>query len=746
MVASSARTAGWEATQLVGPQVVTPFLVYVPPYVGFLNATNLLANNSSAPGVQSLSSTNPNVTITPNYGIGPVNLNISAPPRLNGISYAREFGALPGGVALNDVSITNGTGQFYSASGSFAQTDVGHGVIIYTNLATVLSYHSLAGNWVSNVVYPPLLTTIASVQDGQHATLSDVSLATLVPTKMWYGPDETATVQAAIDRIVLTNWGGEVVLDAGVHYFNGPLRFPSAQNSVLVIPAFNTNQISLTIRGSGGNSFGYYTGYNPTYASTNGTVLICGTKGSGTQPAFIGGNMGAAQNGSPWSSVALHLVDLQLMIPANASIGLINCGYGGGLMAERCTFISDWWGDLTHRANTMAPTSTNAFGVICPGIANNGANTFRNCWFMGFDQGVVTGDHTTLNDVMINACNAAIVNETTFLGGTLSGCNVALQANRYGVLGLNNGYGGYAKLLDLWVENNSCDFSNVISGVIFYHSNHKLIVQPAQMANRLLTFWDDDGSLRSHLDFNDFHLDDTGLTANAPGVSNMPFANLNFAAALSTGPSSPWNTTAPDATTSVAATFVVGCQFTPTADLTVTSLGRWSYSTSEGGASVGLWKTNDTLLGFVNVPSAGGTANAYNYATLPKPISLVSGTSYKLAECVTNVTWHADAVYTVTADATLDSSWYVTSSTLIMPTTQNGGAGDMFGPVSFQYYKTKDVTLPLNSVAAAPNSNSFWISFGNGAAVTNHMVRVVNGSLSDYWCDGTNVYSKTLAP
>lgn len=54
--------------------------------------------------------------------------------------------------------------------------------------------------------------------------------------------------------------------------------------------------------------------------------------------------------------------------------------------------------------------------------------------------------------------------------------------------------------------------------------------------------------------------------------------------------------------------------------------------------------------------------------------------------------------------------------------------------------------LALTNSASAPTSNSFWVIFGNSAGVTNHMLKVVAGSLDDYWCEGTNIYSKALAP
>lgn len=58
----------------------------------------------------------------------------------------------------------------------------------------------------------------------------------------------------------------------------------------------------------------------------------------------------------------------------------------------------------------------------------------------------------------------------------------------------------------------------------------------------------------------------------------------------------------------------------------------------------------------------------------------------------------------------------------------------------------KATSFAYTNTAAAPNSNSFYVIFGNSAGVTNHLIRNVTGNLTDYWCEGTNVYSKALAP
>ncbi len=55
-------------------------------------------------------------------------------------------------------------------------------------------------------------------------------------------------------------------------------------------------------------------------------------------------------------------------------------------------------------------------------------------------------------------------------------------------------------------------------------------------------------------------------------------------------------------------------------------------------------------------------------------------------------------------------------------------------------------SVSFASTPSAPTSNSFWVVFGNSFGITNYMIQVVSGSMSNYWCEGTNVYAKALAP
>jgi len=422
---------------------------------------------------------------------------------INGIVYARQFGAIPDGVVLDDVSTTNGSASFYSPTANFTAGDVGKSVMVYTNLSAAFAYTSTAGNNITNSSASYLVSSIASVEGPHNATLAHTSQGTVNPTRLFYFTDNTAAFQSAINASL----GGIVEVERGVYGFSGPLQNILQQNSVLTIPAFNTNQTSITLRGVG-NSFGYYTGYNPTTSSTNGTVLFCVTKGTTNYPAFIGCNMGIVTNlligsvtsgplGSPWSSVSLKLEGIQFMTPENAQIGIINAMYGGGLIARDCVFMCDFAGDVARRGLKI-PTSTNAFGVLAPGSSNNGQDVFENCWFLDLYIGMRPGDHTAIRDSFLAFCDAAIADP--YLGGYLSMDNTALQANKYGITGLNgvtglgSGIGGTAIINDVWLENNQYDLFNILCAKVSYLSSFKINIFPSYYANSIHQWWRNGGA------------------------------------------------------------------------------------------------------------------------------------------------------------------------------------------------------------------------------------------------------------
>lgn len=80
----------------------------------------------------------------------------------------------------------------------------------------------------------------------------------------------------------------------------------------------------------------------------------------------------------------------------------------------------------------------------------------------------------------------------------------------------------------------------------------------------------------------------------------------------------------------------IGWRFTPTANMTVRSLGRWKTSGNSGSTTVRLQTSTGSDLGTVTVNLSAGTAGTMVYTSLGSPVSLSSGTVYAIVSDETN--------------------------------------------------------------------------------------------------------------
>lgn len=148
-----------------------------------------------------------------------------------------------------------------------------------------------------------------------------------------------------------------------------------------------------------------------------------------------------------------------------------------------------------------------------------------------------------------------------------------------------------------------------------------------------------------------------------------------------------------------------------------------------------------------NSPAVMGATNTSGSLTLTNqlnvngsvgvvPLVVVGGTG------LTNTAVFQNALNAAYVSIGADGGLSVGTLTLVGPgnikaTGNVGGATMTAGQLSIANWSTP----------TAVNSNDFWLQFGNQPGVTNHIMRVVSGILSNYWSmNGTNVYGKQLAP
>lgn len=115
-----------------------------------------------------------------------------------------EYGAKGDAVQLTDGAITSGQATLTSASASFVAADVGKTV-------------SVAGAGAAGV---SLVTTITARNSATSVTLAANAGSTVTGTLVWYGTDDTAAIQSAINA-ANTAGGGIVMVRRAAHMGSG---------------------------------------------------------------------------------------------------------------------------------------------------------------------------------------------------------------------------------------------------------------------------------------------------------------------------------------------------------------------------------------------------------------------------------------------------------------------------------------------------------------------------------------------
>lgn len=131
---------------------------------------------------------------------------------------------------------------------------------------------------------------------------------------------------------------------------------------------------------------------------------------------------------------------------------------------------------------------------------------------------------------------------------------------------------------------------------------------------------------------------------------------------------------------------VLGCQFTPTGDVTVTALGRWVAAGNTQTHVVALCDHDAVPWAEVTVDTSGATPGQVVYATLDYPVVLRSGFDYYL---VSQEVAGGDHWYDSSASSTYTFSGAATLGGAVFTGAFGGGfggptAGTMYVTVSFQ--------------------------------------------------------------
>ena len=150
--------------------------------------------------------------------------------------------------------------------------------------------------------------------------------------------------------------------------------------------------------------------------------------------------------------------------------------------------------------------------------------------------------------------------------------------------------------------------------------------------------------------------------------------------------------------------YCMGYEFTPSVNILVTHLGFYDYNDDGIGDNhpVGIFRTSDSVLitsltVLTTDPASGNSPNGYfHYQALGTPVTLTGGTTYRIAAVTLGFDpWPYNGFTNLSSDPliTLGNGYYVTGSSLVMPT--NSAPPEFYATSNFLFEVPEPASLVL---------------------------------------------------
>lgn len=298
----------------------------------------------------------------------------------------KQYNAKGDGVTKYDGTITSGTPNFTSATGSFTSADVGKVITII-------------GAGGSNV---DLTTTISAYVSATAVTLTANASATVSGVQYTYGTDDTTAFNDVITAVFARSpIGGKVFIPEGIYIING--AFNKANQSQIGLPTLiNTDttarQSSITFEGSFDPKNGSY--YKKNWS---GSIIYSTKQGVSGDSIISGKNASASGNFTDLQVIFRNLTFRTVQNPVNSAINMqyVNASMGENLLIDTAGLLF---------SEMIQPTTSGSYGLITPDDLNNGTSSWRNIRTRGFYGGVRLGEHGKLHDsILLYHVNAVVI-------------------------------------------------------------------------------------------------------------------------------------------------------------------------------------------------------------------------------------------------------------------------------------------------------------------------------------------------
>lgn len=271
-----------------------------------------------------------------------------------------------------------------SAAGSFAASDVGKTIVVN-------------GAGTAGV---PLVTRIISRRSVRQVTLAAPTLAAVSDSIYYYGTDDTAAFQRAINDTIAEN-GGVIVLGKKNYLISRALVLPGRDISRQQVALVEFRGALGPIRSNWNNVDQKLGGGSDVKLPIEGQTIL--------QTASLSGKMidvdWQTPVGQAPSGVQVSFQNIVFRVPAKSSTTGLDLQH-----VYSCRIIDVTVEPSDNQSNLPAPVP-GGIGIRLPRVGNGAQVVLDRVGVAGFDTGIRFSEHTELRDVWIYRCRYALMAE-----------------------------------------------------------------------------------------------------------------------------------------------------------------------------------------------------------------------------------------------------------------------------------------------------------------------------------------------
>jgi hypothetical protein len=295
-----------------------------------------------------------------------------------------SFGAAGDLLFKRDGAMSAASPILTSASGTFSGSDVGKTVVVN-------------GAGAAGV---PLVSRIVSRQSARQVTLAASAATQVSGTIFYYGTDDTAAFQRAINETVAAS-GGVILLGKKNYLISSALSFPARHIGQEQVAVVEFRGAIGPVRSNWNNVDQKLGGPNDVKLPIAGQTIV--------QTASLSGKIIDFDWQTPISQapsgVQVAFQNIVFRVPAQSSTTGLDLQH-----AYSCRII-DVTVEPSDNQSNLPPPVSGGIGIRLPRVGNGAQVVLDRVGVAGFDTGIRFSEHTDLRDVWIYRCRYGLIAE-----------------------------------------------------------------------------------------------------------------------------------------------------------------------------------------------------------------------------------------------------------------------------------------------------------------------------------------------